>query len=136
MEEQVMIMAIPALQMPVGIFISQGILDQLPELPQQVLTKPHMEGNSDAFLVKIQFKWSKAMGNLLWRNRGMIYGYSCATDASGNIYLSGYTSSTSGIATTGAHQATYGGGDWDAFLVKFNSSGVRQWGTYYGGTGG
>ena len=36
-------------------------------------------------------------------------GYSCATDASGNIYLSGYTRSTSGIATTGAHQTTYGG---------------------------
>ena len=36
-------LAIPAPQMPVGIFISQGILDQLPELPQQVLTKPHME---------------------------------------------------------------------------------------------
>ena len=62
-------------------------------------------------------------------------GYSCATDASGNIYLSGYTRSTSGIATTGAHQTTYGGGLNDAFLVKFNSSGVRQWGTYYGGTG-
>ena len=73
------------------------------------------------------------MGNLLWRNR-VRYGYSCATDASGNIYLSGDTSSTSGIATTGAHQTTLEEG-YDAFLVKFNSSGVRQWGTYYGGTG-
>ena len=72
------------------------------------------------------------MGNLLWREQDD-YGYSCATDASGNIYLSGYTNSTSGIATTGAHQTTYGG-NYDAFLVKFNSSGVRQWGTYYGGT--
>ena len=48
--------------------------------------------------------------------------------------LAGYTTSTTGIATTGAHQTT-SGGDYDAFLVKFNSSGVRQWGTYYGGTG-
>ena len=46
-------------------------------------------------------------------------GYSCATDASGNIYLSGWTRSTSGIATTGAHQTT-NGGSLDAFLVKFN----------------
>ena len=61
-------------------------------------------------------------------------GNSCAIDASGNIYLAGWTSSTTGIATTGAHQTTFGGFN-DAFLVKFNSSGVRQWGTYYGGTG-
>lgn len=50
----------------------------------------------------------------------------------GNVYLAGETTSTTGIATFGAHQTTYGGSR-DAFLVKFNSSGVRQWGTYYGG---
>ena len=38
-----MIEAIPAPQMLVGIFISLGILLQLPGLPQQVLTKPHGE---------------------------------------------------------------------------------------------
>ena len=32
--------------------------------------------------------------------------HSCATDASGNVYLAGYTNSTTGIATTGAHQTT------------------------------
>ena len=44
MEEQGKMVAITALQMPVGIFISQGKLHQLLELPQQVLTKPHLEG--------------------------------------------------------------------------------------------
>ena len=34
------------------------------------------------------------MGNVLRRNRGLMYGYSCATDASGNVYLAGYTHST------------------------------------------
>ena len=50
---------------------------------------------------------------------GSEYGYSCATDASGNVYLSGSTGSTTGIATIGAHLATYGGSV-DAFLVKFD----------------
>ena len=34
---------------------------------------------------------------------------SCATDASGNVYSSWNTYSTTGIATTGAHQTTSGG---------------------------
>ena len=60
----------------------------------------------------------------------------CATDATGNVYLSGTTSSSvTAISTIGSHQSTYGGNG-DAFLVKFNSSGGRQWGTYYGGVGG
>jgi hypothetical protein len=51
--------------------------------------------------------------------------------------MSGYTDTNSGtnIATSGSHQSAYGGGIWDAYLVKFNSAGVRQWGTYYGGAG-
>jgi len=92
-------------------------------------------GYRDAFLVKFNSSGVRQWGTYYGGTREE-YGNSCATDASGNIYLSGFTSSTSGMATTGAHLATFGGGDWDAFLVKFNSSGVRQWGTYYGGTAG
>jgi len=53
-------------------------------------------------------------------------------DASGNVYITGYTQSTSGIATTGAYQTSFGG-SWDAFLAKFNSTGSLQWATYFGG---
>jgi predicted SpoU family rRNA methylase len=55
------------------------------------------------------------------------------TDATGNIFIVGFTTSDSAIATTGSHQTTYGGNG-DAFIAKFNSSGVRQWATYYGGS--
>jgi hypothetical protein len=89
-------------------------------------------GGIDAFLVKLD-----ASGARLW---GTYYGgndedrgYSCTTDASGNVYLSGRTESTNSIATTGAHQTSFGGGWYDAFLVKFDDSGTRLWGTYYGG---
>ena len=91
-------------------------------------------GSNDAFLVKFNSSGVRQWGTY-YGGTGYDYSFSCATDASGNIYLAGWTNSTSGIATTGAHQTTYGGGSYDAFLVKFNSSGVRQWGTYYGGTG-
>ena len=90
----------------------------------------------DAFLVKFNSngvrQWATYYGGSLIDN-----GYSTAADANGNVYLAGQTGSTSSIAF-GGHQNTSGGGTLlggDAFLVKFNSSGVRQWGTYYGGSG-
>lgn len=62
-------------------------------------------------------------------------GSALAIDASGNIYLAGNaTGSSEGVATPGAHQTTIGA-QTDAFLVKFNADGVRQWGTFYGGGG-
>ncbi len=56
-----------------------------------------------------------------------------ACDASNNIYVSGIAYSTNNISTSGAYQ-TANAGSHDAFVAKFNSSGVRQWGSYFGGT--
>lgn len=92
-------------------------------------------GFNDAFLAKFD-----GSGTLLWATyyggNSIDDGYACATDASGNVYLAGASDYSVGtvIATTGSHQDVYGGGANDAFLAKFNSSGVRQWATYYGGT--
>jgi len=61
--------------------------------------------------------------------------YSIASDASNNIYAVGNTGASTGVATSGAYQTSTAGGISDTFIAKFNSSGVRQWGTYYGGTG-
>lgn len=55
------------------------------------------------------------------------------SDDQGNLYAVGNTTSTGNIASAGAFQGTFGGGTTDAFIVKFNSQGQRQWGTYYGG---
>lgn len=90
-------------------------------------------GGYDAWLAKFD-----ANGVLQWATyyggTGADYGRSIVTDSRGNIYMAGITASTGGIATAGAHQSILGGGN-DAFLVKFNKNGVRQWATYYGGTG-
>ncbi|PZF71585.1 DUF7948 domain-containing protein [Taibaiella soli] len=91
-------------------------------------------GGNDAFLVKFDTsgvrQWATYYGG-----SSSEQGNAVSCDKSGNVYLGGFTNnSASGIATTGAYQTTGGGGN-DAFLVKFNSAGVRQWGTYYGGSG-
>ena len=55
-------------------------------------------------------------------------------DALDNVYLAGHTTSASFIATAGAYDATYSASQ-DAYLVKFNSAGIRQYGTFLGGAG-
>ena len=55
-----------------------------------------------------------------------------ATDKSGNVYITGGIGIGPGIATVGAYQTFFGGGD-DAFLAKFNSKGNLIWATYFGG---
>lgn len=86
----------------------------------------------EAFIVKFNAdgvrQWATYYGGT-----GNDHGYGIATDNAGNIYVTGLTSSDSGMATNGAFQTTYGGGDFDAYLVKFNTTGTRQWSTYYGG---
>jgi len=91
------------------------------------------DGERDAFLVKFNSSGVRQWGTY-YGGRNNDEGNSVAVDGSGNVYLGGSTGSTNAIATTGSHQSSFGGGDLDAFLVKFNSSGVRQWGTYYGGS--
>lgn len=94
-------------------------------------------GGSDAFLVKFATTGTRIWGTYYG---GSQYdeGYSCKTDHLQNVYISGRTGSSSWqntmIATSDAVQTSFGGGD-DAFLVKFNSLGQRQWGTYYGALG-
>lgn len=81
---------------------------------------------------------------LLW---GTYYGgttseenNAATVDANGNIYITGYISSSTAVFPTqnltGAYWQPTSGGSSDMFVLKFNSSGVRQWCTYYGGAGG
>ena len=92
-------------------------------------------GTFDAFLVKLNSSGVRQWGTYYGGPGNNDVGNSCATDASGQVYLAGYTNSNSGtaIASPGSFQPAYGGGVFDAFLVNFDSSGLRQWGTYYGG---
>ena len=92
-------------------------------------------GDDDTYIVKFDStgkrKWATYFGN-----NGSEWGNDITCDAAGNIYMTGYTHSTSGIASSSAYQTSRGGGGTfisDAFLVKFNTSGTRLWATYFGG---
>jgi hypothetical protein len=107
---------------------------------KEVKTKFILDGNklsfllneynlSDTLIIDPALAWSTYYGGAT-----VDYGFSTSTDATGNVYFAGHASSFSGIAS-GGHQNINGGGSYDAFLVKFNSAGARQWATYYGGSG-
>jgi hypothetical protein len=96
-------------------------------------------GATDAFLAKFS-----PSGNLVWSTfyggtspAGIVnsdYAYAVKCDDSGNVYMAGQTNSTDNIATAGSYQPVLSGLA-DAYVVKFDSTGARQWGTYLGGTG-
>ena len=75
-------------------------------------------GSSDLFLVKYNSsgtkQWTKQLGT-----SGYDLGYGVTVDSSDNLYVTGYT-------TGGLDGNTNSGGE-DIFLVKYNSSGTKQW---------
>lgn len=64
---------------------------------------------------------------------GTSYAKAVALDPAGNVWLTGFTTSTN-FPTMNPIQAANAGGQ-DAFLMEVNSSGALQFSTYYGGTG-
>ena len=90
---------------------------------------------NDGFVTKMN-----ANGTRLWAtyygDTGNEWMHSCAADALGSVYCTGWVASASSnavISTTTGHQPIHGGGTSEGFFVKFNSNGVRSWGSYYGG---
>lgn len=93
-------------------------------------------GVDDMFIAK--FDSSGAIGwATYYGGTGLDVAAGITVDRSSDIYIAGYTQSNSGIATSGAFLTKHNTSvnSYDACLVKFDSSGMLKWGTYFG-TGG
>lgn len=99
----------------------------------QVTITPGGWGYYDAFIVKYNSAGIKQWGTY-YGGSNYDWFYAAACDGSGNIYVTGETYSSANIASPGAHKTTFSG-NWDAMLVKFDNTGARVWGTYFGGMG-
>ncbi|NMH29266.1 DUF7948 domain-containing protein [Flavobacterium silvaticum] len=60
---------------------------------------------------------------------------SVACDQSGNSFISGNTTSSNNIATSGAFEISFSPDYFNGFLSKFGPDGNQLWGTYVGGNG-
>jgi len=78
------------------------------------------------------------VSNLVWSTyhggSGVDVSMDLGIDGQNNLYTTGYTASTSNIATTGAFQSTVAG-SLDVFLTKSSAGGQKIWSTYFGGAG-
>jgi hypothetical protein len=95
---------------------------------------------NDAFIVKFSNSGTRLWGTYYGGNNDDLSNSICI-DHQNNVIIGGSTQSSNGISTPGSFQSNYIGSTlWniqgDAFLAKFNSNGVRIWGTYYGGNEG
>ena len=88
-------------------------------------------GNSDTYLGKFTkdgvLIWSTYYGGQRFE-----YGRFLAVDNNKNVYISGWTTSTIQIATSGTHLPKAPRAE-NVFIAKIDSFGYRAWGTYFGG---
>lgn len=92
-------------------------------------------GGGDAIVFKMKTTGEDRIWSTYYGGGGYDLGIAIKCDLSGNLYVSGQSTSSTEMASNPAQQGVWSGGvQPDGFLARFNpANGYRIWGTYYGG---
>ncbi|MFN0151670.1 MAG: SBBP repeat-containing protein [bacterium] len=92
-------------------------------------------GNNDCVVTKFDASGGLRFSTFIGGS-GNDYGQAVMVDGAGNTLVAGYTTSTNFPTTVGAYDRTYGGGEFDAVLLKLSPDGsALTYSTLFGSTG-
>jgi hypothetical protein len=96
-------------------------------------------GSFDAFIAKFSGSNLSLLWSTYFGGNDLDEAFNVAVDGSGNVFVVGYTSSTSGFPLAnpggGAYFDDTRDGSYDAFIAKFSGSNLSLlWSTYFGGS--
>ncbi len=115
-----------------GNIIIVGYTTSTQNIATQGAHQTTLKGDRDAFIAKFdkdgELLWATYFGGNDYEN-----GHSVSVDKDGYIVLTGWTKSKFELATQGAYQYFFGGGEFDSYIARFTPSGNLLWATYYGG---
>jgi uncharacterized protein (TIGR03437 family) len=96
---------------------------------------PNIQTSGAAFVTRIAADAKSLISSTLLGGSCATYGKGVALDVSGNAWVAGWTLSPDFPVTSDAFQPKFGGGIYDGFIARFNSSGGLDYATYLGGDG-
>lgn len=104
------------------------------DFPLQNPFQGTLKGVSDAFVTKLDSTGSALIYSTYLGGSSLERGWGIAVDTSNNAYITGATAS-SDFPLMNPFQSTFGGGSFDAFITKFNSTGsALLYSSYLGGS--
>ncbi len=111
-----------------------GYTNSSAEIASSGAHQTKLGGSANAFLAKFSgsgaLDWSSYYGG-----NNLTEGTNLATDSCGFEYMTGFTESDTGIATSGGYQSTPSSSNSHAYLSKFSPDGELVYSTYYEGNG-
>ncbi len=108
-----------------------GLMDFDPGTGTHQMSNTHQ---AEGYILKLDtsasFQWTKIFSDQYWQSAECV-----TSDANGNVYVSGYYSFGIDLNPSGGGAQHGNNGNFDCFVVKFDSGGNYKWGKTFGSNG-